>query len=130
MSRTIGVDLMREVRRLMILVCAIATVLSFAAAGVSQTNDIVHQVEGRLQTQGGIVAGMRVRLVRRDSLEPVAETISRSDGEFSFTRITDGDYLIETFETDRFEATSTEASLRPRPRRSLYLNVTVEIPLK
>ncbi len=98
------------------------------AAG--QTTEIVHQVEGKLQTKNGVVPGMRMRLVRRDSLEPVAETFSRPDGSYLFSRITDGDYLIETFETDLYEATSTEASLRPRPRRATYLSVYIDIPLK
>ena len=100
------------------------------AEAASQTTEIVHQLEGKLQSRNGVLAAMRVRLVRRDSLEPVAETFSRTDGSFVFSRVTDGDYLIETFETDAYEATSTEASLRPRPRRSTYLNVNIEIPLK
>lgn len=97
---------------------------------VASAQDIVHQLEGRLQDKHGVVPAMRVRLVRRDSLEPVAETFSRADGSFVFTRVTDGDYLVETFETRVHEPTSTEASLRPRPRRSTFLNLYVDIPLK
>jgi tetratricopeptide (TPR) repeat protein len=73
---------------------------------------------------------MRVRLVRKDSLQPIGETFSRSEGAFVFTRVTDGDYLIETFETDIYEATSTEVILRPVPRRPTYFNVFIDIPLK
>lgn len=96
----------------------------------SQTFDPVHQLEGRLQHKNGTVAGMRVRLVRRDSMEPIGETFSRPEGAFVFTRVPDGDYLIETFETEIYEATSTEVTLRPRPRRSTYLNVFIDIPLR
>lgn len=108
----------------------ICVVLSFASLASAQSGEIVHQLEGRLQNKNGVVPAMRVRLVRRDSLEPVAETISRTDGGFVFTSVTDGDYLIETFETDVYEATSTEAILRPRPRRPTYLSVYIDIPLK
>jgi tetratricopeptide (TPR) repeat protein len=96
----------------------------------AQSVEIVHQLEGKLTSTNGVVSAMRMRLVRRDSLEPVAETFSKADGSYVFTRVTDGDYLIETFETDAYDATSTEASLRPRPRRSTYLNLYIEIPLK
>ena len=108
----------------------IACLFYFCGEVVAQTTEVVHQLEGRLQSKNGVVPAMRIRLVRRDSLEPVAETFSRADGGFVFSRITDGDYLIETFETDVYEATSTEASFRPRPRRATYLNVYVDIPLK
>ena len=66
----------------------------------AQTFDPVHQLEGRLQHKNGTVAGMRVRLIRRDSMEPIGETFSRPEGGFVFTRVPDGDYLIETFETE------------------------------
>lgn len=113
-----------------LLLCAMAIAVSCGYAAQSQTTEVVHQLEGRLQYKDAVVVGMRVRLVRKDSLEPVAETFSRADGGFLFSRVTDGDYLIETFETDIYEATSTEATLRPRPRRPTYLNVNIEIPLK
>lgn len=108
----------------------IACLFCFCGVRAAQTQEIVHQLEGKLQSKNGVVSAMRVRLVRRDSLEPVGETFSRADGSFVFSRVTDGDYLIETFETDAYEATSTDASLRPRPRRSTYLNVYIDLPLK
>jgi tetratricopeptide (TPR) repeat protein len=117
-------------RFLMMMFFALATLAAAVHPALSQTFDVVHQIEGRLQYKNGAVAGMRVRLVRKDSLEPVGETFSRPEGGFVFTRVTDGDYLIETFETDAYEATSTEVTLRPRPRRPTYINVFIEIPLK
>ena len=119
---------MRRAPSELALIGVIGAVLSFVSLASGQ--EIVHQLEGRLLSKNGVVSAMRIKLVRRDSLEPVAETFSRTDGGFVFTRVTDGDYLIETFDTDVYEATSTAAELRPRPRRSIYLNVTVDIPLK
>jgi len=121
---------MRKARLLLftfLIICSLGLFATVAA----QTDEIVHQLEGKLlRKDGSPVASMRVRLVRKDSLEPVAETFSHTDGGFVFTRVTDGEYLIETFETDVYEATSTEAVLRPRPRRSTYLNVYIDVPLK
>jgi tetratricopeptide (TPR) repeat protein len=112
------------------MVCILTGVLAAALPARSQSFEVVHQIEGRLQFKGGAVAGMRVRLVRKDSMEPVGVTFSRPEGGFVFTRVTDGDYLIETFETETLEATSTEVILRPRPRRPTSINVFIEIPLK
>ncbi|PYS69413.1 MAG: hypothetical protein DMF69_17115, partial [Acidobacteria bacterium] len=121
---------MRSARSGPAWLCVVGIILSLACLASAQTGEVVHQLEGKLQDKNGMVAGMRIRLVRRDSLEPVAESFSRPDGSFVFTRVTDGDYLIETFETDVYEATSTEAVLRPRPRRPTYLNVYIDIPFK
>lgn len=114
----------------MTMACALAGVLAVARPSPSQTFEVVHQVEGRLQFKGGAVSGMRIRLVRKDSMQPVGETFSRPEGGFVFTRITDGDYYIETFETETLEATYTEVVLRPRPRRPTSINVFIEVPLK
>jgi len=119
---------MRRAPSELAFICVIGAVLSFVSLVPAQ--EIVHQLEGRLLSKNGVVPAMRIRLVRRDSLEPVGETFSRTDGGFVFNRVTDGDYLVETFDTDVYEATSTAAELRPRPRRSLYLNVSIDIPLK
>jgi Flp pilus assembly protein TadD len=119
-----------EARLWVIMSCALTGVLAVAHPAQSQTFEVVHQIEGRLHYRNGTVGGMRVRLIRKDSLEPVGDTFSRPEGDFVFTRVTDGDYLIETFETDRYEATSTEVSLRPRPRRPTSINVFIDVPVK
>lgn len=111
------------------MACALAGILALAYPAQSQ-DGVVHQIEGRLQFKTGTIPGMRVRLIRRDSLEPVGDTFSHPDGAFVFTRVSDGDYLVETFETETFEATSTEVILRPRPRRSISFNVFIDIPSK
>lgn len=121
---------MRGVGLWMTMVCTLTGMLALAYPARSQEGEVVHQIEGRLQFKTGTVAGMRVRLLRRDSLEPVGDTFSHPDGSFVFTRVSDGDYLVETFETETLEATSTEVTLRPRPRRPLSFNVFIDIPLK
>jgi len=121
---------MRETYPVSMWICAFILLTGIATLTAAQSGEIVHQLEGKLQRKDGVVPSMRIRLVRRDSLEPVGETFSRADGSFVFSRVSDGEYLIETFETDIYEATSTEAILRPRPRRPTYLNVYIDIPLK
>jgi tetratricopeptide (TPR) repeat protein len=121
---------MRGVGLWMTMVCTLTGILAFAYPARSQEQEVVHQIEGRLQFKTGTVAGLRVRLVRRDSLEPVGDTFSHPDGSFVFTRVSDGDYLVETFETETLEATSTEVTLRPRPRRAISFNVYIDIPSK
>jgi tetratricopeptide (TPR) repeat protein len=120
---------MRELRPYITFAC-VAIALCVASVTNAQTFEVVHQIEGRLQHKNGSISGMRVRLVRKDSLQPIGETFSRAEGTFVFSRITDGDYIIETFETDLYEATSTEVVLRPIPRRPTYFNVFIEIPYK
>ena len=121
---------MRGARLWMIVICSLTGVLAVAYPVRSQTFEVVHQIEGRLQFKGGAVSGLRIRLVRKDSMEPVGVTFSRPEGGFVFTRVTDGDYLIETAETETLEATITEVVLRPRPRRPTSINVFIDIPLK
>jgi tetratricopeptide (TPR) repeat protein len=121
---------MRAVGLWVTMVCTLTGILALAYPARSQEEEVVHQIEGRLQFKTGTVPGLRVRLLRRDSLEPVGDTFSHPDGSFAFTRVSDGDYLVETFETDTLEATSTEVTLRPRPRRAISFNVYIDIPSK
>jgi tetratricopeptide (TPR) repeat protein len=116
--------------RWMMMSAAMTSVLTIPCLVRSQEFEVVHTLEGRLQHKNGAVGGIRVRLVRKDSLQPVGDTFSRTEGDFIFTRISDGDYLVETSETEIYEATSTEVILRPKPRRPTYLNVFIEIPAK
>lgn len=118
------------VRLWMLMVCALTCVLVVAQPAEAQTFEVLHQVDGQIQHKTGAVSGMRVRLVRKDTMEPVGETFTRPEGSFVFTRVTDGDYLVETFETETFEATNTEVVLRPRPRMPISVRVLIELPTK
>jgi tetratricopeptide (TPR) repeat protein len=90
-----------------------------------------HQVEGRIFYQNTHVGNLRVRLVKQAEMRPIAESISRPEGQFKFNEVPEGDYLVETFETDKFEASSTSVSVRPLVRGSrVAAFVTVELTLK
>jgi tetratricopeptide (TPR) repeat protein len=72
-----------------------------------------------------------VRLLKLPDREPVGETFSRPEGRFSFRPLTQGEYLIETFETDVFEASFTSVTIFP-PHKDYPMNVhaLVELTLK
>ncbi|HEV7375395.1 MAG TPA: tetratricopeptide repeat protein [Pyrinomonadaceae bacterium] len=92
---------------------------------------VYHKIDGRLRIRNIAASNMRVRLVREDQHRPIAETFSRSGGEFEFPYVPEGEYLVETFETKDLEATSTFVKLRPLPReRPSVLHVEVDIPEK
>lgn len=104
--------------------------LPFATAAQSDATTIYHQIEGRVQHRSGTVRNVLVRLLRMPEGRPVAETFSRPEGQFTFNQVTEGDYAIETFATDEFEATLTSVQVRPFPRRPTLFTVFVELPLK
>ena len=105
------------------------TLICLAHAGArAQVN---HQVEGRIFYKNKNVANMRVRLVNQAEMRPIADSISRPEGQFKFNEVPEGEYLVETFETDEYEASTTSVSVRPFVRGSRALAfVTVELTLK
>lgn len=110
--------------------------LSFAISARGQaaqpeSASVLHQIEGRVQHRAGSVRNVRVRLLRLPEMRPVAETFSRPEGQFTFNHVREGDYVVETFETETYEATNTNVFVRPVPRgRPQVFNVFVELPLK
>jgi len=108
----------------------ITLTVPFTAAAQSDATTIYHQIEGRIQHRSGTVRNVRVRLLRLPEMRPVTETFSRPEGQFTFNQVTEGDYAIETFETELFEATITNVQVRPMPRRPTLFTVFVELPLK
>ncbi|MCA1601984.1 MAG: hypothetical protein LC776_10210 [Acidobacteria bacterium] len=104
---------------------------AFSALAQSDSATVYHQIEGRLQYRSGRVRNLRVRLLRMPEMRPIAETFSRPEGQFTFNQVTEGDYSIETFETDIYEATTTSVLVRavPRNRPSMF-TVFVDLPLK
>lgn len=121
----------RPVRLEFALIFAFACLSICARSTPAQTFEVLHQVEGRIHSRTGVaLGGIHVRIMRKDSMQPIGETFTRPEGNFVFTRLTDGDYLIETFETDVYESTLTDVALRPIPRRSIQVNVFIELPLK
>lgn len=120
-------------QRRLALLFALTILLLLAQPTKAQDGDsnVTHQIEGRLMYKGGRVGGVRVRLVLQSEMRPITETFSRPEGDFKFDQVKEGDYLIETFETEKFEATTTNVSARPPAKgaRSVF-TVMIDLPLK
>lgn len=123
---------MRHARRLSLaLMFSLGLTLAFAASTRAQIDAVYHRLDGRVQYRTSGVGYLRVRLLILPDMRPVGETFTRPEGQFSFSRLSEGDYLVETFDTDKFEATSTSVSVRPPVRgKSDIFHVFVELPLK
>jgi tetratricopeptide (TPR) repeat protein len=94
---------------------------------------IYHRIEGRLRQRNKSVDNIRVRLVRVPQMQPIADSFTRQDGQFLFQRVPTGDYLVQTFETDLYEATETQVSVFPRDAlepRPTSATVFIDLPLK
>lgn len=90
---------------------------------------VFHRIDGRVQFRTDGVGNLRVRLVRE--MRPLAETFTRPEGQFSFSMVREGDYVVETFETDKFEASSTSVLVRPLIRqRPEMFRVFIDLQLK
>jgi tetratricopeptide (TPR) repeat protein len=94
---------------------------------------VFHRVEGRVRQRNTSVANIRVRLVRVPQMQPIADSFTSPDGQFVFQRVPTGDYMVETFETDVYEATETNVSVYPRDLmepRPTSANLFIDLPLK
>ena len=122
---------------------AIAAILVFAGVTQAQigaatrsssaSGAIVHSIEGRIRQRNKSVDNIRVRLVRVPQMQPIADTFTRQDGQFLFQRVPTGDYIIETFETDLYEATETSVAVyppHPSEPRPTTAAVFIDLPLK
>jgi Tfp pilus assembly protein PilF len=94
----------------LLFVCALAPSPSVAARAQER---VYHRIDGRLQARNLDVSNMRVRLLHMPEGRPITETFTRRDGQFVFSQLPTGDYAVETFETDRFEATLTVVQVYP-----------------
>lgn len=124
------------------IVLALAAVLAFAdlthaqigaATRGTPPGAVVHRIEGRIRQRNKSVDNIRVRLVRFPQMQPVADTFTRQDGQFLFQRVPSGDYIIETFETEMYEATETSVAVypsNPAEPRPTSAAVFVDLPLK
>jgi len=123
----------RRPLRYLLIFAFILTLNSLAGAQSVErpdTSNTQHRIEGWIQHRNGRVGGARVRLLRMPEMRPITETFSRPEGQFVFTQVTEGDYAIETFETESFEATITNVSVRPPRGRPTAIPVFVELSLK
>jgi tetratricopeptide (TPR) repeat protein len=100
------------------------------SAPVARAQSVFHRIEGRVQFRG-TVNDVLVRLYQQGGMVLVEEAFSRGEGQFSFNRIPEGDYVIETLSTDKYAPSSTQVSVRPLDRRrSQVFIVYVQLQLK
>jgi len=115
---------------------AVALISLFGSTGIYESKaqgDALHQIEGRLRSQAAELRGIHVKLVLQSDMRTITETFTNSEGHFHFKSLREGDYLVETMETDLFEATSTRVSLYPPIRTAPTPNlvmVLIDVPLK
>ena len=116
------------------LIFALAVTISLGTRPSStnaQNTSAYHQIEGRVQVRGRQVRNIHVRLTLNG--RTITETFTNPEGHFTFKSLTEGDYLVETVETDEYEPTSTTASVFPRDRENpapTIVIVMVELSLK
>ena len=116
--------------RRMFLVLALISL--FGSSGIYAQNAL-HQIEGRVRSQAAELRGIHVKLVLASDMRTITETFTTAEGRFIFKSLREGDYLVETMETDLFEATSTKVSLYPPIRTAPTPNLVmllVDVPLK
>lgn len=110
----------------------LALISLFGSSGIYAQNAL-HQIEGRVRSQAAELRGIHVKLVLASDMRTITETFTTAEGRFIFKSLREGDYLVETMETDLFEATSTKVSLYPPIRTAPTPNLVmllVDVPLK
>src|ERR1051325_8263555 len=118
-----------------ILACAHVTQAQIGAATRSSGGlaTVLHSIEGRIRQRNKTVDNIRVRLVRYPQMQPIADTFTRQDGQFVFQRVPTVDYIVETLETDMYQATETSVAVYPtnlNEPRPTTVTVFVDLPLK
>lgn len=117
-----------------ILACAQVTQAQIGSATRSSGSvGVAHTIEGRIRQRNKSVDNIRVRLIRYPQMQPIADTFTRQDGQFVFQRVPTGDYIVETFENDMYEATETSVAVYPNnlsEPRPTTVTVFVDLPLK
>jgi tetratricopeptide (TPR) repeat protein len=134
MKETTNAGLTAVVALAALIACAHVTQAQIGAATRSSgSTGAVHSVEGRIRQRNKSVDNIRVRLVRYPQMQPIADTFTRQDGQFVFQRVPTGDYIVETFETDMYEATETSVAVypsNPSEPRPTTVTVFVDLPAK
>lgn len=115
------------------LTFGLAVVMTVTLTDLSraQNTTAYHLIEGRVQARGQQLRNIHVRLTLQG--RTITEAFTNAEGHFTFKSLVEGDYLVETLETDEFEATSTTANVFPRDRANPTPNVAIvliDLPLK
>ncbi|HQR37113.1 MAG TPA: tetratricopeptide repeat protein [Blastocatellia bacterium] len=71
-----------------------------------------HRIVGHLIGHGGSFQSIRVRLIREDGNLPVADAVTLADGQFTFSQIMEGNYLVTVDATDQYQAVTISVEIR------------------
>jgi tetratricopeptide (TPR) repeat protein len=117
----------------LVFVFAVAAALAPAHPARAQSSGevVYHKIEGRLRIGNDSASNVRVRLLRDDQQRTIAETFSRSGGEFEFGYLPEGNYIVATDETKELEGSSLLVRVQPWPRtKPLVVHVDISITRK
>jgi tetratricopeptide (TPR) repeat protein len=130
-----GVTLMVERNsRSKTIFAACLCVLLYTCTSLAQTSsesDAIHELEVQLRARNEQVSGVRVRLLNQSRMLAIAETFSGREGQLKFVNLMPGEYLVETSENDRFEATVTRVTIIPidfRKPRATHVTARIDLP--
>lgn len=115
---------MPRLLRASVLAAAFLVVFGGSNAPLSAQQQL-HSIEGRLVAGNRDLRNVRVKLVMRSGMRPVGETITRGDGKFVFSNLSQGDYLVEVEETPDFHSAQAVVEVRKKsfgPSESLGRN--------
>jgi tetratricopeptide (TPR) repeat protein len=123
----------RKSRRALFFVACLCGLLlnSASLAQTSSESDAIHELEVQLRARGEQVSGVRVRLLNQSRMLAIAETFSGREGQLKFVNLMPGEYLVETSENDRFEATVTRVTIIPidfRKPRTTHVTARIDLP--
>lgn len=103
---------MTKLAKIPVLLIAAVLVLPLVASRSTAQQGPLSRIEGRLLGRGGELGGIRIRLILQDGLRPVGEAMTRSDGQFEFFGLIEGNYIIDVEETPNYQATRYVLELR------------------
>lgn len=113
------------------LVFAAALPFAYSARAQSRETLVYHKIEGHLRIGNVAASNVRVRLMREDQQRTIAETFTRSGGEFEFGYLREGTYIVATDESKELEDTSTLVRVQPWPRdKPIVVHVNVSLTRK
>lgn len=119
-------------KRVLLSLLSLAAALTFPfSVDETHAQNRIHTIEGRLTARERPVGALRIKLLRMPARATIFETFSRPEGHFVFRLLAKGEYAIETFDTEIFEASFTSVTIDPpHPDYPITVSVFVELPLR
>jgi Carboxypeptidase regulatory-like domain len=104
-----------------------SVLIAFALASVGLFSAAVAAQKGPQNTTGAPLKGVDVKLGKNPGGSPVAHTTTDADGNFTFTGVPAGDYIL-TLEIKKDAAKSSDGVIRPNDPVFNYCLVTLNLP--